>query len=168
MDISIQQKIKLKFKDGAVCSHCGSKAVNKFGFFNGKQRYRCKDCKRTFNLYTKTLLSWSHYKDKWESFIETMSKDMSLRKAQQQIGVSYASLFYWRHKIMTILNEENDDRFHGILELINIKFKYIDKYRNIKDDDDDTGAAQNVFFAFLYQRDYRLDSYIYKESCWCT
>jgi DNA-directed RNA polymerase subunit RPC12/RpoP len=40
MDISVQDLIKLKFKDGAVCPHCGSRVVNKFGFFNGKQRYR--------------------------------------------------------------------------------------------------------------------------------
>ena len=165
MDISIQQQIKLKFRNGAVCPHCGSKDVNKFGFFSGKQRYKCKDCKRTFNLYTKTLLSWSHYKDKWENFIVTMAKDMSLRQAEQQVGVSYASLFYWRHKIMTILNEENDREFHGTLELINIKLKYLDKYRNKKnEDEEDTGRAQNLFFTFLYQRDDRLEPYIYKEN----
>jgi len=43
MNISIQDEIKLKFRNGAVCPHCGSKAVNKFGFFNGKQRYICKE-----------------------------------------------------------------------------------------------------------------------------
>lgn len=170
MNISIQDQIKLKFRNGAVCPHCGSKAVNKFGFFNGKQRYRCKECRKTFNLYTKTLLSWSHYKDKWEIFINTMRQDLSLRKAEIQVGVSYASLFYWRHKIMTILNEVNDTELHGTLELIHMKLRYLDKYRNINKDQDEEeeeeekGRAQNIFFAFLYQRDNRLDSYIYKEN----
>jgi len=163
MDISIQDEIKLKFRNGAVCPHCGSRDVNKFGFFNGKQRYRCKECQRTFNLYTKTLLSWCHYKDKWESFIDTMEKDLSLRKAEKLVGVSYASLFYWRHKIMTVLNQESEERLHGTLELINIKLRYLDKFRN-KEDDKDKSTAQNIFFAFLYQRDNRLDSYIYKEN----
>lgn len=49
MNISIQDEIKLKFRNGAVCPHCGSNDVNKFGFFSGKQGFRCKDCKRTFN-----------------------------------------------------------------------------------------------------------------------
>ncbi|MFA6940584.1 MAG: transposase [Clostridiaceae bacterium] len=164
MDISIQQEIKSKFRNGAVCPHCGSKDINKFGFFNGKQRYRCKECRKTFNLYTKTLLSWSHYKDKWESFIETMGKDMSLRQAEQQIGVSYSALFYWRHKIMSILNEEIDSRLHGTLELMDLKLKYLDKYRNRKEEENfNAGGDQNVIFAFLYQRDNRLNSYIYKE-----
>jgi len=162
MDITIQQQIKLNFRNGAVCPHCGSKEVNKFGFFNGKQRYRCKECRKTFNLYTNTLLSWSHHKDKWDSFIETMKQDLSLRKAEDKVGVSYASLFYWRHKMMTILNEENNEKLHGVLELTHTKLKYIDKYRKI-DMEEDTGAVHNVIFAFLYQREDRLDSYIYKE-----
>jgi len=165
MDISIQDEIKLKFRNGAVCPHCGSKDVNKFGFFNGNQRYRCKECRRTFNLYTKTILSWSHYKDKWESFIDTMERDLSLRKAEKQVGVSYASLFYWRHKIMTVLNEVNDTRLHGTLELMNMKLRYLNKYRNIKKEEEEKeGGVQNIYFTFLYQRNNRLDSYIYKEN----
>lgn len=161
MYITIQEQIKLKFRNGAVCPHCGCIHVNKFGFFNGKQRYRCKECRKTFNLYTKTLLSWSHYKDKWDSFIATMKQDLSLRKAEDIVGVSYASLFYWRHKIMTMLNEENDERFHGVLELIHTKLKYIDKFRRIYSQEED--LCQNVVFAFLYQRQDRLHSYIFKE-----
>ncbi|MFA6940629.1 MAG: hypothetical protein WCQ54_06545 [Clostridiaceae bacterium] len=182
MDILIKDQIKLKFMKGPICPHCGSKDINKFGFFNEKQRYRCKDCKKTFNLYTKTLLSWSHYKDKWDSFVHTMREDVSLRKAEKEVGVSYAALFYWRHKIMTILNEENDTELHGTLELISMKLKYLDKNRKRKNEEDDDeleklgfgdafeeekaspGGAQNIFFAFLYQRDDRLESYIYKEK----
>lgn len=153
MDISLKDQIKLKFRNGAICPHCGSKEVNKFGFFNGNQRYRCKECRKTFNLYTKTLLSWCHYKDKWDSFIEAMGQDLSLRKAGNQIGVSYASLFYWRHKIMTILNEENDSRFHGTLELISMKLRYLDKYRKAGkelkyDEEENTGICQNIFLHF--------------------
>lgn len=162
MDITIQQQIRLKFRNGAVCPHCGSSEVNKFGFFNGKQRYRCKECRKTFNLYTKTLLSWSHNKNKWDSFIETMKQDLSLRKAEDKIGVSYASLFYWRHKVLTVLNETNDKKFHGVLELIHTKLKYTDKYRKVEKEED-TDMFQNVIFAFLYQREDRLNSYIYKE-----
>jgi transposase-like protein len=188
MDITVQDQIKLKFKDGAVCPHCGSKTVNKFGFFNGKQRYRCKQCKKTFNLYTKTLLSWSHYKDKWEAFIHTMSQDLSLRQAEKQVGVSYVTLFYWRHKIMTILNEANEDKLHGTLEIMKMKLKYLDKYhrRDTMEVDSEEidkeiekifedafgeeekkseqGGVQNVIFTFLYQRSDRLQAYIYKEK----
>jgi len=162
MNISIQDHLKSKFRNGAICPHCGSKDVNKFGFFKGIQRYRCKECKKTFNLYTKTLLSWSHYKDKWEKFIITCKKDLSLRKAEQEVGVSYSALFYWRHKLMTILDEKNADKFHGTLELMNLKLKYLDKYHGRNEGEEAVG--QNIFLTFLYQRNERLESYIYKEN----
>ena len=169
MDISIQKQIELRFREGAICPHCGSRSVVKFGFFNKNQRYRCKECKRTFNAYTKTLLSWSHYKDKWESFIETMSKDMSLRQAQKQINVHYVTLFYWRHKVMNILNEESDEMLHGTIEMMNMKLPYLDKNHHKKWDseepeDEKEERRSNIFFTFMYQRDNRLKSYIYKDN----
>lgn len=100
MAISLDKEIKERFNNSLACPHCGSIAVNKFGFFNGKQRYRCKECKKTFNAYTGTILSWSHYKDKWGSYLEIISKDMSLRQAQAEIGVNYVTLYCWRHKIL--------------------------------------------------------------------
>jgi transposase-like protein len=162
MDISVQDQIKLKFKGGAVCPHCGSKAVNKFGFFDGKQRYRCKECKKTFNLYTKTLLSWSHYKDRWEAFIKTMSQDLSLRQAEKQVGVSYVTLFYWRHKIMTILNETNEDKLHGTLEIMKMKLRYLDKYhrKDTKEEDSEEIDKENKGHrAFINDLSYNIDEH---------
>jgi DNA-directed RNA polymerase subunit RPC12/RpoP len=34
---------------GAVCPHCSSANYKKYCVENGKQRYRCQDCKRRFN-----------------------------------------------------------------------------------------------------------------------
>ncbi len=35
-----------------ICPYCSSTDVIRFGFSNKHQRYRCKDCKRTFGSYT--------------------------------------------------------------------------------------------------------------------
>ena len=32
------------------CSHCGSQNINKNGTIDGKQRYKCKDCNKTFGV----------------------------------------------------------------------------------------------------------------------
>lgn len=166
MDISLQKQIKLKFRQGAACPHCGSRSVVKYGFFNNQQRYRCKECRKTFNIYTKTLLSWSHYKDKWEDFIGTMNKDMSLREAGRQINISYVTLFYWRHKIMNILNEESDILLHGTIEMMNMRLPYLDKNHNKKEytEEEKNVNQNNIFFTFLYERNNRLKPYIYKDN----
>lgn len=166
MDISLQKQIKLRFREGAACPHCGSRSVVKYGFFNNQQRYRCKECRKTFNIYTKTLLSWSHYKDKWEDFIGTMNKDMSLREAGRQISISYVTLFYWRHKIMNILSKESDMLLHGTIEMMNMRLPYLDKNHNKKEysEEDSVVNQSNIFFTFLYERNNRLKPYIYKDN----
>jgi len=103
MVISLEKEIKARFKDSLACPHCRSNKTVKYGFFSGEQRYRCKECRKTFNAYTGTILSWSHYKDKWGSYIKIMDEDISLRKAQAQVGVNYSTLFNWRHKILNRL-----------------------------------------------------------------
>jgi transposase-like protein len=38
------------------CRHCCSTAIQRFGFTsNGVRRFRCKDCRRTFNILTNTI-----------------------------------------------------------------------------------------------------------------
>lgn len=165
MDITVYEAIKHRFKDGAICPYCGSMEVNKHGFFNGKQRYKCKECKKTFNLFTNTLLSWSHYKDKWEDFIKTMGDDMTLRQAQKQVGISYVTLFYWRHKIMNILNKNNNNTLKGVLEMMKINFPYLNKYHQKEKNEveDDIRTDEIICFTFIYQRDTRLDAFLYKD-----
>jgi transposase-like protein len=34
--------------DGEVCTHCGSSLKGKMGVINGRQRWRCFSCQRTF------------------------------------------------------------------------------------------------------------------------
>ena len=41
-----------RFKGGHVCVHCGSLSVVKNGHFQGKQRYKFKDCNKQFNDLT--------------------------------------------------------------------------------------------------------------------
>ena len=41
--------IDKEFSAKPVCPSCSSEAVHKWGKLSGLQRYRCKECKRTFN-----------------------------------------------------------------------------------------------------------------------
>ncbi len=48
---------EIRFTKGEVCPHCNSTSVVKNGKLNGKQRYICKSCKKSFNDLTKSVLS---------------------------------------------------------------------------------------------------------------
>ena len=46
------------------CPHCGTPGAISRGKARGLRRYRCKECRKTFNAATGTPLSGLHRKDK--------------------------------------------------------------------------------------------------------
>ena len=98
-------------KQGRCCPHCESQHIVKNGRSSGKQRYICKDCGTTFNDYTNTILSMTHYPEKWPLFIECTLKGYSLRKSEKEIEIAYVTLFYWRHKLFTALKQIKNESF---------------------------------------------------------
>jgi transposase-like protein len=53
----INEMRETRFKDGFECLHCNSVHVVRFGKYNGRQRYRCKSCRKTFTDTTNTFCS---------------------------------------------------------------------------------------------------------------
>lgn len=52
----INEMRETRFKDGFECPHCSSEQVVRFGKVKGRQRYRCKSCRKTFTDTTTTVL----------------------------------------------------------------------------------------------------------------
>lgn len=113
----IKEIREAKFSEGFYCPICGSKSVVRFGSYNKRQRYKCKDCGKTFSDLTNTPLSRTKFPQKWIPFVECMLKGYSLRKSAEIVGVSYVTLFYWRHKLLTALTESGIEAFNGIVEM---------------------------------------------------
>lgn len=131
----INEVKEARFNKGFVCPHCGSTEIVRHGTYKGnKQRYLCRNCKSTFNDLTNTPLSRTRFPEKWNEFAECMLKGLSLRKSAEIIGVSYVSLFYWRHKLLEALKKTNNTPFDGIVEMDETYFLYSEKgKRNIID-----------------------------------
>lgn len=122
----IHEKLSGKMK----CRHCNSSDVVLFGKGRGKQRYMCKACGRTFTALTNTPLSGTHHPEKWGDFLECMLKSMTLKAASREVKVSYVTLFYWRHKILSILKDIKPQAMEGIVELDDIYMNYSKKGQN--------------------------------------
>lgn len=90
-----------KNKKTGCCPLCGGNKYIKHGLYNEIQRYKCKDCGKTFSNTTNLL--WSYSKkdlNKWLKFIELMIKKESLRVCAKRLHINLATAFYWRHKIL--------------------------------------------------------------------
>lgn len=116
-----------KYSEGFVCPHCGSNHVIRFGKFKGRQRYRCKDCSKSFSDLTNTPLARTRFPNKWIQFIDCMLKGLTLRKSAEILDMSHVTLFYWRHKLLSSLQKMDISAFKGILEADETYFLYSEK-----------------------------------------
>lgn len=116
---SVSDEIKEKrFTKGVFCPHCSSKHTVRNGKAQGKQRYLCKDCGKSFGDFTNSTLSGtkSSY-DKWFSYMKCMVKGYSLRQTAAVVGISLSTAFCWRHKILTALgNTFQQEQLAGVIE----------------------------------------------------
>jgi len=90
-----------KNKKIECCPICSGKKYIKYGSYKEIQRYKCKECGKTFSNNTNLL--WSYSKkglNKWLKFIELMVKKKSLRVCSKILHINLATAFYWRHKIL--------------------------------------------------------------------
>lgn len=73
--------ISSQVKEIIICPHCGSVHAVRNGKVNGKQRYICRDCNKSFGDFTNSIISGtkSTY-DKWFLYIKCMVKGFSLRQ----------------------------------------------------------------------------------------
>ena len=89
-----------------VCPHCKSNVYIKYGKFNGIQRFKCKECNKTFSLSTNFV--WSYSKKKasdWFRFCELILEKKVLRECAEILDMSITTAFIWRHKILERLKK---------------------------------------------------------------
>ncbi|OPJ65097.1 IS1595 family transposase [Clostridium oryzae] len=115
--IKLINKAFLKRKNN--CPHCNSRQIIKYGHFGeNKQRYKCKACGKTFNIYTYTILSYSKKDVKdWIAYINCMLRKLTVRSSAGEIKISNTTSFYWRHKILKLLKDEMPNDLCGIIEV---------------------------------------------------
>lgn len=78
------------------CSHCGSDSYRKDGFTsNGKQKYRCKSCARTFRENPGTN---AYSEERKEEILRAYHERTSLRGLTRIFGVSRQTVTSWLKK----------------------------------------------------------------------
>ena len=107
-----------RFKNGLVCPFCGKAHVVRNGRHDGKQRYLCKECGKTFFASSNSIASGTHKNlAVWEQYVDCMINGYSLRKSAAICGIHYNTAFAWRHKILDALQKMADNVvLDGIVE----------------------------------------------------
>lgn len=88
-----------------ICPRCHSASIIGHGRYRERRRYKCKQCKRTFNDLTYTPFHYTHFPTKFVEFLLCIIRGYSLCTSAVQAGIHYVTAFYWRHKIIRALQQ---------------------------------------------------------------
>lgn len=107
--------------DRPKCPYCQSSKIIKYGRTNGKQRFFCHECGKTYLHSTGTLTAHSHFsRSVWTDFIHDTLTGESLDFSAEKLGFSHQTAFNMRHKVLMALQDmlENEPVIlSGITEL---------------------------------------------------
>jgi transposase-like protein len=109
--------IESSFDGKKACPHCHGVKLYRFGVVSGLQRYRCRNCKKTFNALTKSPLARLRNKRQWLNYLETMVQSRTVRQSAADTKVHRNTSFRWRHRFLTGSSQDRPTRLHGITEV---------------------------------------------------
>lgn len=98
------------------CPHCKSSKYVKYGIDKGSQRYKCKDCGKSFTEFTGTWMANIKKKDLLLLYFKEIENESSLDKITKLLSISKQTAFDWRHKILSSIQDSDKDDFKGITE----------------------------------------------------
>ena len=108
--------IEGRFACGAMCQHCESKRVIRYGHANGLQRYRCRACSKTFSALTGTPLSRLHKRNKWLEQTAALQDGQTLREVARTLNIHLSTAHRWRHRFLAAPKTVQPQVLTGIAE----------------------------------------------------
>ncbi|MFA7502245.1 MAG: IS1595 family transposase [Anaerovoracaceae bacterium] len=120
--------------DAVVCPHCGSVKSIKHGTRNGRQRYLCKDCGKTFGDTNGTVAFRSKLSvGKWIEFIKLTLQGESCRTIAKELGINKQTALHNRHRVCSVLHQlvSNQDDFKSLAE--SDEYYYPLSFKDVKD-----------------------------------
>ncbi len=103
-------------RDHPGCPHCHGTCIQRHGYASGLQRYRCQDCRRTYNALTGTPLAHLRLRSKWLPYLECMLDSQTVRKAAETVAIHRNTSFRWRHRFLAGAQRKRPAQVQGIVE----------------------------------------------------
>ena len=112
----VTSMIEARFATQVLCPHCRSTNVGSWGRACGLKRYRCRECRKSFNALTGTPLARLRKREAWKTYAQAVADSVSVRKAARRTGVSVPTAFRWRHRFLTLAKDAKAKTVSGIVE----------------------------------------------------
>ena len=110
---------KISENDMVCCPLCGSISVVKNGHKDGRQRFKCKDCKKTFGDTYNTIFYRSKLsEDKWFKLLDYIIINCPIRRTAIDCEINKNTVWLNRQKVCSVLKSRanSDSHFTTIAE----------------------------------------------------
>ena len=105
-------------QDRLQCPRCQNTKLYRDGSANGLQRYRCRQCARSFNALTGTPLARLRHKDRWLTYFDCLRDPAcTVHRAAKKVGVHAITSFRWRHRFLDWVKFDRPRCLQGIVEV---------------------------------------------------
>jgi len=112
----IIKEIEQRLVENPECPHCHSSLINRHGKTGQMQRYRCKNCLKTFHSTTNTPLAGLHYKERWFDYFKCMLESKVLRESAADCHINLKTSFRWRHRFLQLPALLKANKLEGLLK----------------------------------------------------
>lgn len=82
------------------CPHCESVEFVRWGHARGCQRWRCRDCSRTFTAATGTRAEGLRHRRAWPEFAAALMEGATLREMAKRCGIHRNTAHRWRQRFL--------------------------------------------------------------------
>lgn len=123
----IIQELEQRLINTPECPYCHSSIINRHGKTDNKQRYRCKNCNKTFVATTNTPLARLRHKEKWHDYFQCMLEGKVLRTIASELLIDLKTSFRWRHRFLRVASYTKAETMEGIIEADETFFPYSEK-----------------------------------------
>jgi transposase-like protein len=112
----LERILSARAATGQSCVRCGSDRVIGWGSAHGLPRFRCKDCRRTYNPLTGTSLARLKKRSRWGRHSESLRRGEVLREVAGACGVHISTAHRWRHRFLAATLYQGAE-VNGIVEV---------------------------------------------------
>lgn len=122
-------------KINCSCPTCNSLNIISFGKNGNVKRFKCKDCGKTFTLFTDTILEKTKYHwDIWVKVLEMTLNNIPMEHIQETLisdygteDLNYRTVFLMRHKLINALANMPMPKLSGIVQIDETFFRETQK-----------------------------------------
>jgi len=104
-------------RDQRRCPHCADTHIHRWGKPGGSQRYRCRNCGRTFNALTGTACAGLRRAELWVDYRAAIVEQLSIRKAAKRCGIDPSTALRWRRRLAAPAYADGDAATAGPAQL---------------------------------------------------